>query len=48
LQLADDIFKQIAARQLGFAHRFESFFSTMVITGEINLENIWLLWQDAE
>jgi GNAT superfamily N-acetyltransferase len=43
LDIADALYRQLAAGRLGFARRFEPFFSAIVQLGDLEVNNIWLL-----
>ncbi len=48
LNLADDLFQQVAAGHLGFARRHKSFIPMLVATGDVGADEVWLLWNDSE
>lgn len=46
--LADELFGQVAAGRLGFARRHRPFIPAMVAAGEVDANEIWLLWDSSE
>jgi len=48
LHLADELFEQVAANRLGFAHRHRPFFAALVEIGDLNVNEIWLLWEGSQ
>ena len=47
LHLADELFEQVAANRLGFARRHSHFFASLVEMGDLNVNEIWLLWEGS-
>jgi len=44
LDFADALYRRLAAARLGFARRYEPFFSTIIRLGDLEVNNIWLLF----
>ncbi len=45
LPLAAEVFARVSAGRLGFARRPVSFLSTMIKTGDLGADDVWLLWE---
>jgi GNAT superfamily N-acetyltransferase len=48
IYLADDLFARVAAGHLGFAQRPAGFLATLVATGDLVADSVWLLWDGDE
>lgn len=48
LRLTDELFERIAQGHIGFTIRFEHFLTTLAAIGEINPDEVWLIWDDDE
>jgi ribosomal protein S18 acetylase RimI-like enzyme len=45
LHLADALFRQVAVGRLGFARRHEPFFPALIEIGDVDANEVWLLWE---
>jgi predicted acetyltransferase len=48
LPLADDLYQRLSSGYLGFSRRHGAFLQMMVSISDLDLKEVWLIWQDNE